>query len=112
MTDLLPHFAGGIFRPASAVGARERRNPSDPTDLIALAPVATTAEVDAVVGAAVTAFATWRNQSGPARADALYRWGDAIAARGEELAQMIAREVGKPISEAPHQSCEGLRFSP
>ena len=100
MTDLLPHFVGGVFRPASADGAHERRNPSDPSDIIALAPVASAAEVDAVVTAAATAFAAWRNQSGPARAEALYRWGDAIALRGEELAQMMAREVGKPISEA------------
>ena len=100
MTDLLPHFAGGTFRPASAEGARERRNPSDPTDLIALAPVGTVAEVDFGVAAAANAFAGWRNQGGQARADALYRWGDAIAAQADALAQMIAREVGKPISEA------------
>ena len=100
MTDLLPHFAGGIFRPASADGARERRNPSAHSDIVALAPVASAAEVDVAVAAAAAAFGSWRLQSGPARADALYRWGDAIAARGEELAQMMAREVGKPISEA------------
>ena len=99
-TDPLPHFAGGTFHPAQTDGARPRFNPSDPADLIALAPVGTAADIDAAVTAAANAFPAWRTQSGSARAEALYRWGDAIAARGEELAQMMAREVGKPISEA------------
>ena len=42
----------------------------------------------------------WRALAGPARADALYRWGDAICRAHEEIAQALAREVGKPISEA------------
>jgi aldehyde dehydrogenase (NAD+) len=100
MTAVLPHFVGGSFRPASESGARERRNPSDHADLVAMAPVASAADVDTAAAAATAALASWRAQSGPARADALYRWGEAIAARGEELAQMMAREVGKPISEA------------
>jgi aldehyde dehydrogenase (NAD+) len=98
--DILPHFIGGSLRPASADGARDRRNPSDPADIVARAPVGTAADVDAAVAAATVAFGAWRAQSGPARADALHRWGDAIAARADELARTMAREVGKPISEA------------
>src|SRR5579864_8641480 len=100
MVEVLPHFVGGHFVPAVANDVRERRNPSDDTDVVARAPVGTAADVAAAAAAATTAFASWRSLSGPARADALYRWGDAIAARGEELAQAMAREVGKPISEA------------
>ena len=100
MVEVLPHFVGGHFVPAVANDVRERRNPSDGADIVAHAPVGTAKDIDAAAAAATAAFATWRNLSGPARADALYRWGDAIAARGEELAQAMAREVGKPISEA------------
>ena len=98
--DVLPHLVGGAFQSASADRTRERRNPSDPADLIARAPVGSSDDVGAAVSAAAAAFAAWRAASGPARAEALYRWGDAIAARGDELAQAMAREVGKPISEA------------
>ncbi|MGH7594628.1 MAG: aldehyde dehydrogenase family protein [Gemmatimonadales bacterium] len=98
--EILPHFVGGRFQPASADGARERRNPSDPGDLVAQAPIGNTSEVDAAVTAAAAAFPAWRSLSGPARADALFRWGDAIAVRGDELAATMAREVGKPIGEA------------
>ncbi len=100
MTDVLPHFIGGTLRPASPDGARDRRNPSNPSDITARAPVASTETVDEAVKSAQDAFTAWRNQTGPARAEVLHRWGDAIAARGEELAQAMSREVGKPIAEA------------
>ncbi|HQR18409.1 MAG TPA: aldehyde dehydrogenase family protein, partial [Gemmatimonadales bacterium] len=35
-----------------------------------------------------------------ARAEHLHRWAGAIEARAEEIAQVMAREVGKPIAEA------------
>lgn len=78
----------------------ERRSPSDRNDLVFTQPVTSPSELDAVVGRAREAAALWRRLTGPARADHLHRWGDVIAARGEELAQAIAREVGKPIGEA------------
>jgi acyl-CoA reductase-like NAD-dependent aldehyde dehydrogenase len=100
MNEVLPHFIDGRFVPAVDAAVRERRNPSDAADVVARAPMGSAADVDAAAIAATQAFASWRNQSGPVRAEALYRWGDAIAFRGEELAQAMAREVGKPIGEA------------
>ena len=100
MTDVLPLFVAGAFRPATSPLVRERRNPSTPDDVVVRAPVANATDVAVAVAAAAAAFPGWRATSGPARAEALYRWGDAIAARAEELARAIAREVGKPIGEA------------
>ena len=100
MTDVLPLFVAGAFRPATSTLVRERRNPSAPDDLVTRAPIANSADVAAAASAAAAAFPQWRATSGPARAEALYRWGDAIAARADELARAITREVGKPIGEA------------
>jgi aldehyde dehydrogenase (NAD+) len=100
MTDVLPNYVDGAFSPATSTTVRERRNPSSPADVVVRAPVSNAADVAAAAGAAVTAFPLWRATSGPARADALHRWGDALAARSDELAQAITREVGKPIGEA------------
>ena len=98
--EVLPNLIDGVLRASAATEVRERRNPSNGTELVARSPVAAAADVDAAIGDAVAAFGGWRSQSGPARADALYRWGEAIAARSDELAQTMAREVGKPIREA------------
>lgn len=98
--DVLSHFINGAMRASDGGIALDRRNPSNDTDLVARSPVGVATDVDAAVGAAAAAFDGWRATSGPARAEALYRWGDAIAARSEEIAGAMAREVGKPISEA------------
>ncbi|MES2124700.1 MAG: aldehyde dehydrogenase family protein [Gemmatimonadota bacterium] len=100
MTDTLPLLIDGAFVPATSTEVRERHNPARSGDLVARAPIGNAADVAAAVGAAVGAFATWRHTSGPARAEALFRWSEAIAARSDELARAITREVGKPIGEA------------
>ena len=100
MTDILPLFVGGAFHPAQSTAVRERHNPSRPEELVVRAPIGNAADVAAAVAAASDAWPAWRNTSGPVRADALYCWGEAIAARSDELARAIVREVGKPIGEA------------
>ncbi|HET9424159.1 MAG TPA: aldehyde dehydrogenase family protein [Gemmatimonadaceae bacterium] len=75
-------------------------NPSNPRDIVAQVPRGDAADVTAAVTAAAEALGTWRRLAGPARADHLYRWSQAIADRHEEMAQMLCREVGKPIGEA------------
>jgi acyl-CoA reductase-like NAD-dependent aldehyde dehydrogenase len=96
----LRSFVGGRFLPASASRTIPDRNPSDPDDLIAEAPAGDAADAAAAVAAGVEALPAWRGATGPARGEHLHRWAAAIAARQEELAQAMAREVGKPIAEA------------
>ena len=100
MNNSLPLFIDGSFRVAKGGETRARHNPSDPADLVATVPIGNAEDIAAAVSAADAAFPRWRSTSGPVRAEALYRWGEKIAERGEELAQAIAREVGKPIGEA------------
>jgi alpha-ketoglutaric semialdehyde dehydrogenase len=99
----LGSFIGGRFiaaRPAGAPRTIPDRNPSDPEDLIAEAPAGDAAEAAAAVAAGTGALAAWRGATGPARGEHLHRWAAAVAARQEEIAQAMTREVGKPITEA------------
>ena len=99
-TPLLHSFVNGAFRaPASDVWT-EHVNPSDARDVIARVPDSSTDEVDAAVHAAAGAQGSWRAVPGPVRAEHLHRWAGVISGRSEEIAQAIAREVGKPIAEA------------
>ncbi len=100
MTTTLRHRIAAAQLPTGDGRLLERRNPSDQDDLVARVPVGTVADVTAAVDAATTALATWRRLPGPARAQLLHQWGEAIASRGGELADAIAREAGKPIGEA------------
>ncbi len=75
-------------------------NPTRPTDLVAEFTAASAGDVNRAVEVASGAFLAWSRLPGPARGDALYKWGDAINARADELAHAIVREVGKPLGEA------------
>ncbi len=49
---------------------------------------------------AVAAFATWRKTTAYERAAILRRWNDLIVAHQNELARLMALEMGKPVVEA------------
>jgi aldehyde dehydrogenase (NAD+) len=99
-TRRLQHFIHNEWRGTQAEQWIDDLNPSDVRDVIALVPVGSADDANAASAAAATALPGWRALSGPARAEHLYRWAGVIDARAEELAQAMAREVGKPIGEA------------
>jgi aldehyde dehydrogenase (NAD+) len=96
----LRHFVDGDWRTSESDAWIPDLNPSDASDVLAHVPNGTPDDVTAAATAASAASPAWRAMTGPARAEALYRWAAAIAARQEELAQLVTREVGKPIAEA------------
>ncbi|HEY6809286.1 MAG TPA: aldehyde dehydrogenase family protein [Gemmatimonadales bacterium] len=103
----LASYIGGAFRPSDADEAFSDLNPSDPADVIALVPAGTGADARAAASAAADALPAWRARTGPARAELLHAWAGAIAARRDELATAMAREVGKPIAEARGEVARG-----
>jgi acyl-CoA reductase-like NAD-dependent aldehyde dehydrogenase len=63
-------------------------------------PRATPEDVDRAVARAKAAFPGWRAVAPAARAAQLRRLADAVTQHGEELAQLEARNAGKPIRDA------------
>jgi succinylglutamic semialdehyde dehydrogenase len=78
----------------------ESRSPADPDDRIGRFPVAGAAEVDLAVARARAAQPAWRALGLDARAAVLRRFAELGRARQEELAKLIAREVGKALWDA------------
>jgi aldehyde dehydrogenase (NAD+) len=97
---VLRSFLNGAFSAPTSSDWMEHRNPSDTDDIVARVPDATPDEVDSAVTGAAEAQRKWRAMPGPTRAEHLHRWAAAIGARSDEIANVIAREVGKPIAEA------------
>jgi acyl-CoA reductase-like NAD-dependent aldehyde dehydrogenase len=81
---------------------RERIEIRDPFrgDVVDIVPRATADDVDAAVSAGVVGAREMARLPGHERAAILNRAADAIAGRVEELAQLVSREEGKPLSEA------------
>src|SRR5690242_7828788 len=83
---------------------------------LARAPVTTAEEVGSAVRAAKSAFerSDWRDRSGGERAQVLLALADALHARRQEAAEIIAREMGKPVRISLTREVDGavdkLRF--
>jgi len=83
---------------------------------LASAPVSDAAVVDAAVQSALQAFdrGDWRWKKGSERAAALLTFADALAARGRDISELIAYEMGKPVrvnmAREIHGAVDKLRF--
>lgn len=75
-------------------------SPANPDDWVGAFDVADPAAVDAAVSRAREAFPAWRDAGFPARAAVLRRFAEIAAERSDELAALIAREVGKAAWDA------------
>jgi len=80
--------------------AQPNVNPSDTRDVIADYVHADRADVEHAISAASEAAPLWAMASPQLRADVLHRAGNEIAARADELADLLAREEGKTLPEA------------
>ncbi|WP_312153800.1 succinate-semialdehyde dehydrogenase [Lelliottia nimipressuralis] len=74
-------------------------NPANGETLAAY-PWATAAEVEQAIARADRGFRQWRNESVTHRAQKLRDLATALRARAEEMAQMMSREMGKPLLQA------------
>lgn len=74
-------------------------NPANGETLAAY-PWATAAEVEQAIARADRGFRQWRDETVSHRAQKLRDLASALRARAEEMAQMMSREMGKPILQA------------
>jgi aldehyde dehydrogenase (NAD+) len=65
-------------------------------------------DVDAAVAAATAAFKGWRLTPAPKRAEIVYRAGEIIRDRKEDLARAMTREMGKILIETRGDVQEGI----
>jgi aldehyde dehydrogenase (NAD+) len=96
----LRQYIGGEWVASAGDGWIDDRNPSNASDVVAHVPEGAPEDAARAATAAAEALGSWASLSGPSRGDHLHRWSVAIGDRAEEIAQALAREVGKPIGEA------------
>ncbi|HUF52296.1 MAG TPA: aldehyde dehydrogenase family protein [Dehalococcoidia bacterium] len=92
----------GEWVPSSSGETLERRYPANTDVLVATFPAATTEDVDKAIAAARAAFDSgiWSKVPARQRADVLKRTATKIRDEMNDLARLLASEVGKPVSEA------------
>jgi aldehyde dehydrogenase (NAD+) len=101
MAKLVRNYINGEWRAPANSGAEiyTRKDPGngEPVTTFALSGPE---DVNAAVAAARQAFPTWRDTPQPKRGELLYAVAEIARRRKEEVAQLMTREMGKPIAEA------------
>ena len=108
MTKSFDNFIAGAWCAPASGELFENRNPADTRDLIGRFPLSNSADVDRAVASASRGFELWRRTPAPARGDVLRRVGDLLVQRKEEIADLMTREMGKPLTETRGDVQEGI----
>lgn len=93
------HLIGGKPYPSKTKEWRDLINPAT-QEVIGRVPFATSEEVNLAVATAKEAFKTWRNTSLSVRMRVMLKLQQLIRENTKELAALISRENGKPLSDA------------
>lgn len=108
MADLYKNYIDGRWVEAKARRTFEDRNPAQRNDLIGFFPRSGPEDVDAAVQAAKKAFPKWRLVPAPKRGEILYRVGELLLKRKDEIARTMTREMGKILRETRGDVQEGI----
>src|SRR3982751_4620398 len=108
MTKTFQNFIAGQWAAPSTGAHFDNRNPADTSDLIGRFPLSAAADVDRAVASAKRGFEVWRRLPAPARGDVLRRVGDLLVQRKDEIADLMTREMGKPLTETRGDVQEGI----
>jgi aldehyde dehydrogenase (NAD+) len=108
MPETFLNCIGGRWVAPASSDFFENRNPADRDDVIGLFPRSSAEDVDRAVASAKRGFAEWRRTPPPLRGDVLRRVGDLLAARKEEIARAMTREMGKVLTETRGDVQEGI----
>jgi aldehyde dehydrogenase (NAD+) len=85
-------------------------SPANLAEVVGTFPTATPVEVDAAVAAARAAYPAWRRTSRILRADCFDRLAQLIKRDTDALAELMARECGKNVTECRAEVVEGLHM--
>lgn len=102
------NYINGQWSSATSAATLESRNPADKRELIATFARSIAIDVDAGVASARKAYHSWRKVPAPKRAEYIFKVGELLLQHKEELAQLMSREMGKPLTEARGDVQEGI----
>src|SRR3954464_10226606 len=102
------NFIGGKWVAPSTREYFDNVNPADKSDVIGRFPLSGDDDVEDAVQSARCGFEVWRKTPAPGRGDILRRVGDIMTRRKDEIADLMTREMGKPLTETRGDVQEGI----
>lgn len=107
------NWIGGEWRQSWSARTRERRNPADHRELVAVSPDSNADDVRAAVDAVAESCHEWAETAPEQRGAVLQRAADRLEAGARQLAEELVREEGKTLPEAVNETqrtAANLRF--
>ncbi len=105
--NVFQNYIGGKWQGAQGGQTFPNYNPAT-GELLGYFPLSAEAEANAAVTAARAAFDKWRLVPAPKRGEILYRAGELLLRRKEELARTMTQEMGKVLKETRGDVQEGI----
>src|SRR5215212_61950 len=93
------NYVDGQWVKSKSGKAFENRNPANQDDLVGTFQDSNADDLNVAVDAAARAYESWRLTPAPKRAEFLYRVGDILKRRKDEMAREMTREMGKVVDE-------------
>jgi|SRR5581483_7476928 len=108
MATSFQNFIGGTWCNSSDGKTFENRNPADWNEILGIFPLSTSSDVERAAQAADDAFRSWRLVPAPERGNILLRAAELLVRRKDEIAAIMTREMGKPLTETRGDVQEGI----
>lgn len=99
MVHIVNNYIGGSWVAARSGKRFEKSNPADRRDVVASVALSDKEDVDRAVEAARNAFPAWKALPPPKRGEILFRVGEILLKKKDELGYLVTREMGKVLSE-------------
>jgi acyl-CoA reductase-like NAD-dependent aldehyde dehydrogenase len=109
-TKTFKNFIGGEWVDAASGETFETTSPAT-GEVLGVFPKSSAEDVDRAVEAAKAAYEEWRLVPAPRRGEILFRFGSLLAEHKDDVAQLMAREMGKVLPEAAGDVQEAIDMS-
>lgn len=99
MALVVRNFIAGKWIDSLSGKRHDTTNPADVREVVASVPVSSREDVDLAVAAARKAYQGWKLMPAPKRGEILFRAGEILQRKKQELGPLVTREMGKVLAE-------------
>ncbi len=111
MAETYKNYINGQWVESKTGETFENRNPADTSDLVGIFQKSGAEDVNDAITAASEAYKKWRLVPAPKRAEIIYKIGQKLIERKEEISKQMTREMGKVIKETRGDTQEAIDMS-
>jgi aldehyde dehydrogenase (NAD+) len=102
------NYIGGEWVRAGSKQTFDDTNPAHKSEIVGKFPKSSAQDVDDAITAASEAYKKWRMVPAPRRGEILFRAGQLLIERKEDIARVMTREMGKILKETRGDVQEGI----